>query len=178
MLPDVSLVASTVADQPTLANLMQLYAYEFSDLLDLDVAENGLFPQRDLGGFFSDPLRRVFFIRKSGKLAGFAIIDHRSRLSDEQGVLDMAEFFVLRRYRGQGVGARAAGLAFDTFRGKWEVRQVPKNTAATAFWRKVIGRYTGGRFVESILDDDDKRWRGTVQTFHNTELSLGTAQNC
>ncbi len=167
MLLDVTLLAATAADQPTLGNLMQLYSYEFSDLLDLDVTDSGLFAQRDLGRFFQEPLYRVFFIRAGGKLAGFVIIYHRSRLSDEPGVLDMAEFFVLRRYRRQGVGARAAVQAFTTFRGKWEVRQVPKNTAATAFWRKVIGRYTGGRFEESVLDDT--RWRGPVQTFRNTE---------
>lgn len=164
---EVSLVPGTAADQRTLANLMQLYTYEFSDLLDLDVAEDGLFAQRDVSGFFREPVRRVLFLRAGGKLAGFVIVDHRSRLSDEQGVVDMAEFFVLRRYRGQGIGARAAVLAFAAFRGKWEVRQVASNSAATAFWRKVIGRYTGGQYTERFLDD--ARWRGPVQFFHNTE---------
>jgi hypothetical protein len=40
------------------------------------------------------------------------------------------------------------------------------NAAAQAFWRKVIGDYTAGRFVELILDDH--RWRGPIQTFDNS----------
>ncbi len=78
----------------------------------------------------------------------------------------MAEFFVLRRYRQMGVGQRAAHLLFDRFRGSWEVREVPKNSAATAFWRKAIGRYTGERYREVYWDD--ARWRGPVQCFDNS----------
>lgn len=163
MPPEVCLEPGTAAELPRLANLMQLYTYEFSNLLDLDVGEDGRFAERDLAEFFRAPARRVFFIRAGGKLAGFAIVDHRSRLSGEEGVADMAEFFVLRRYRRQGIGERAAVLAFAGAPGKWEVRQLASNHAATAFWRKVIGRYTGDRYTERVLDD--ARWRGPVQFF-------------
>jgi hypothetical protein len=37
------------------------------------------------------------------------------------------------------------------------------NVAATAFWRKAIGTYTGGRFTEDVIDD--ARWCGPVQQF-------------
>lgn len=57
----------------------------------------------------------------------------------------------------------AATRLFDAFRGPWEVRQLFRNTAATAFWRAVIGAYTGGGFGEVVVDDE--RWRGPVQAF-------------
>jgi hypothetical protein len=44
------------------------------------------------------------------------------------------------------------------------VRQKKQNQAATAFWRRVIGRYA--RFDEELLDDE--RWRGPVQRFDTT----------
>lgn len=86
-----------------------------------------------------------------------------SRLTGDDGVRDMAEFFVARTARGRGVGARAARSLFERFGGHWEVRQTASNSAALAFWRNVIGRYTGGHFEESI--HDGPRWRGPVQTF-------------
>ena len=43
------------------------------------------------------------------------------------------------------------------------MRQKAENQAATAFWRTVIGRYSGGRFEDVVWDD--ARWRGPVQRF-------------
>lgn len=51
---------------------------------------------------------------------------------------DMGEFFVLRRYRRLGLGRVAAGAVLGRFPGRWEVRQVRTNPAATAFWRTAI----------------------------------------
>jgi len=65
----------------------------------------------------------------------------------------MSEFFVLRQYQRQAVGQAAACEAFDQFRGLWEVRQLLQNTSAVAFWRKVIGAYTRGRFSEVQKED-------------------------
>jgi predicted acetyltransferase len=76
--------------------------------------------------------------------------------------MDVDEFFVLRKYRRQGIASKCATRAFDLFPRRWEVRQVVKNVAAIAFWRKTIASYTHGRFVEIMIDDE--RWRGPVQT--------------
>ena len=64
-------------------------------------------------------------------LAGFALV-----FTGEPH--DIAEFFVMRKYRGRGVGAQAAASLFDQFPGRWTVRQQLTNPAATAFWRKAI----------------------------------------
>ena len=45
------------------------------------------------------------------------------------------------------------------------MRQKDENARAIAFWRRVIDRYTGGRFEEDAIDDE--RWRGPVQRFDN-----------
>lgn len=162
---EVTLATTTPDDLSPLQNLMQLYTYEFSEMLALDVGPDGLFPRRDLSSWWADPLRAARFIRVGAELAGFALVERRSRLSDDLDVVDMGEFFVLRRHRRRGVGARAAALAFDAFRGRWEVRQLARNAAATAFWRAAIGRYTGGDYREARVDDD--RWRGVVHSFDN-----------
>jgi predicted acetyltransferase len=150
-------------DAPRLAALFQLYAYDFSEWLDLDVGDDGRFPLPPLEPYWDDVLCHAFLLRVDDALAGFALVQERSRLTGETGVRDMAEFFVLRRYRRRGVGERAAVSLFERFPGAWEVRQKRENVAAIAFWRHTIAHCTGGRFHEETLDDS--RWRGVVQRF-------------
>jgi predicted acetyltransferase len=144
----VTVVEASAEDRPLLTNLLQLYLYDFTDVMPWDVEATGRFGERALDGCWTDPRRHPFLFRVGGYPAGFAIVDRGSRLTGDAGVWDMGEFFVLRRYRRRGVGEGAARALFGRFPGPWEVRQLAANAGATAFWRSVIGRYTGGRFEE------------------------------
>ena len=159
----VRLVEITPQDRDCLCALMQLYAYDFSEFLDLDVASDGSFPVPSIDPYFTDFRRHGFLLHSQDRLVGFALVSEGSRLTSDEQVHDMAEFFVMRRYRKRGVGRGAASLLFDRFQGRWEVRQRVGNHAATRFWRRTIGDYTGGHFEELSLDDE--RWRGQVQCF-------------
>ena len=160
---NVTIIPTTRADARTLGNLVQLYCHDFSELIDVEMGEDGLFVAPALDVYWTEDWRHAFFVRVDSKLAGFALVHERSRLTAKAGVFDMAEFFVLRGYRRRGVGARAAFAAFDRFRGDWEVRQRSANTSATAFWRRAIGAYTRGSFEEEIWNDGT--WQGPVQSF-------------
>jgi predicted acetyltransferase len=150
-------------DHPRLRALFELYAYDFSAMLGFDVEDDGRFAVPPLEAYWAEPARHPFLIRVDDKLAGFALVHQRSRLTGDDGVYDMAELFVMRKYRRRGVGERAATWLFERFRGRWEVRERAENPAATAFWRRVIGGHTGQRFDEVLWDDE--RWRGPVQRF-------------
>jgi len=164
---NVTLEPISTADEPVLHRLMQFYVYDFSELTGHDVADDGTFFSGELEATLRpEHSRHAFLLRVAGRLAGFVILDERSRVTGDPSVMDVAEFFVMRKYRRKGVGAAAAVQAFDSFPRKWEVRQTANNTAATSFWRKVIARYTGGRFDEVVLDDE--RWRGPMQSFDAT----------
>jgi predicted acetyltransferase len=161
---NVELVPTNPNDEPALSRLMQLYAYDFSEFAGLDVGDDALFHVGDaLSRCWSEPRRHTFWCRVDGHLAGFVLLDERSRLTGDPEVMDVAEFFVMRKYRRKGVGSMCAAHAFDLFPRRWEVRQQANNAAATAFWRKAIHRYTGGRFQETLFDDE--RWHGPVQSF-------------
>jgi predicted acetyltransferase len=154
---------STV-DEPVLSRLMQLYAYDFSEFMGYDIGDDGTF----FGGegratYRPEPWRHAFLLRVERRLAGFVLLDEKSRITGDPDVMDVAEFFVLRKYRRAGVGTSAAIRAFDLFPRKWEVRQTASNVVATAFWRKTIAAYTHGRFEEVVWNDE--RWRGPVQSF-------------
>ncbi len=154
---------ASAADESVLRHLVQLYAYDFAEIMGWDIPDGGRFPDAIVDGCFDGGRRHAFLLRVGGRLAGFAIVDTRSRLSGEDGIRDMAEFFVARTARRRGVGSSAARALFDRFGGRWEVRQTPANLPATAFWRSVIGDYTGGAFSEDF--HRSAAWEGPVQSF-------------
>jgi predicted acetyltransferase len=166
---NVQVTAATPEDKERLAALLELYVYDLSDILGIDVGADGRFRVPPLDAYWTDPRRHAFLVRVDDRLAGVALVHQRSRLSGDEGVSDMAEFFVLRKFRRHGVGERVATWLFDRFRGPWEVREKAENHAGTAFWRRAIGRYTNGRFQEMTLDDE--RWRGPVQCFDSSAVT-------
>ena len=132
-MPDgaTSVVAATLDDRRVLENLLELYLHDFSELTDADVDEQGRFSYRFLDNYWTDADRHPFLIRSGGRLAGFALV--RSGAPH-----DMAEFFVMRKYRRRGVGRAAARIVFAAFPGEWQVREMAANSGATAFWRDAI----------------------------------------
>ena len=159
----ISLRRATKDERAPLENLIQLYSYDWSELRPSDVAENGRFDDYPLDAYWQEEWRHPFLLRVDSKLAGFALISTRSHLTGASGVSDVAELFVMRRYRRRGVGRAAASAAFDQFKGSWEVRQRDENVEATAFWRRVIAEYTGGKYQE--VHWNDATWTGPVQSF-------------
>jgi predicted acetyltransferase len=167
---DFEITPAAAEERARLLALFELYVYDLSEVLPLDVGDDGRFRPLPLDAYWSDPRCHPFLLRAGGKLAGFALVQERSRLTGDESVRDMAEFFVVRRYRKQGIGERAAAWLFDRFPGSWEVRQKRENQAATAFWRRAIWRYTGGRFEEVVLDSAG--WRGPVQRFDSRAVTI------
>jgi predicted acetyltransferase len=159
----VSFQVASSNERVLLENLAQLYCYDFSEVLEMHVGEDGRFADVDLAPYWVDEWRHPFLLRVDEKIAGFALISERSKITDQSGVFDMTEFFVLRRFRRHGVGRAAAFAAFDRFRGPWEVRQREENPDATAFWRRTIDAYTRGDYAESRWARPE--WSEIVQTF-------------
>ena len=127
----VELVPASLNDKAVFRRLLQLYHYDFSEFDGSDVNSHGEYLHRYLDEYWTDPDRRAFLFRIGGAWAGLALV-----FTGEPR--DMAEFFVLRKYRGHGVGAQAAASLFERYPGRWTVRQQITNPAATAFWRKAI----------------------------------------
>ena len=150
-------------DWAAISRMLELYQHDLSNLWDQDLNERGEYGY-DVTRYADDPCCLAFVFRVAGRYAGFALVDPSVRLPQDEWWL--AQFFVIRKYRLQGVGRLAAHAVFDRVRGRWEVGQMAGNHAAQAFWRGVIAGYTQGRFVEHGLDD--RRWVGLLQCFDNT----------
>ena len=159
---EITLVQAGPEDRPTLDRLLQLNEYDYSEWAGVDVDSSGLFPSEDTSAMWR-PGYHVYFIKVDGNLAGFALLTQGAAYVGEGETNKFDVFFVMRKYRRQGVGEHVACMLFDRFPGRWEIDQLRDNLPAQAFWRRVIGRYTDGDFREIVLDDD--RWRGPVQLF-------------
>jgi predicted acetyltransferase len=162
----VQIKEASIEQKPVLERLYQLYLYDFSEFEGSDVNQDGLFEYKYLGLYWTEPGRFPFLIYIEDNIAGFVLVKSHTCLQKKRESKEIGEFFVMRKYRRQGIGKMVAFYIFDKFSGKWEVRQMNTNIAAQRFWRSVIGEYTEGNFTETILNNE--LWHGPVQTFDNS----------
>jgi predicted acetyltransferase len=138
------------ADYPVVQNLSSYYVYDMSEYLGWTCPETGRFGRCD--EFFKDwraSWNHPFVIRAEGELAGFAGVALDQLHQDHC----IQEFFILRKFRRQGVGTAAAHQLFNHFPGKWRVGYLVRNTAAAAFWQAAVQAYACGEDVECTEDD-------------------------
>src|SRR5215470_1806107 len=89
---------------PVLRRLMQLYLYDLGTIDGWNIGTDGYFgnPEK-IERFWTERGRRSFFIRADGALAGFVLIRDEASYAG-QGTHEISEFFVLRKFRRQGIG--------------------------------------------------------------------------
>ena len=133
----LSLDPVSVDEKEILRNLLEKYLYEFSQYDLGDVNALGLYGYNYLDNYWTEDNRWAFFIRVDGRLAGFAMVNDYMELRHD-GEYNMAEFFILHKYRRSGVGRWAAHQLFTRFPGKWELKYHPFNEISAAFWHQVI----------------------------------------
>ncbi len=156
--PRIELVPAAPEQEPVIANLLELYSHDFSELYSLEVGSDGRFGYKRLSLCWSDPGRHPFMIEVDGGLVGFALVKRGSGVSKGKTVRDVAEYFVVRAYRGRGIGIKAARQVWGTFPGPWEVRVMQSNRAATIFWRRAIAAFTGQAPHSARIGKDGESW--------------------
>lgn len=159
----VSLSSATPADAIVLANLLELYIHDLSDVfthLELELGPDGRFGYPKLPLYFSELDRRfAYLIRRGPHIAGFALVTRGSPVVEDPDVHDIAEFFVMRRHRRFGVGQQAAALLWRQFPGKWTVRVSEGNAAALVFWSRAVTEFTRGATSEFARAGNPHAWR-------------------
>lgn len=131
-------------------NLMQFYFYDFSEYLKVDTEIDGLFaPYPNLEDYWkNDKDKFPYIVEKGANYVGFVLV--KRILSEERNYFSIGEFFILRKYRREGIGKAIAIDIFNLHRGEWEVFQKESNKPAQLFWNKTIDEYTKGRFKERL----------------------------
>jgi predicted acetyltransferase len=154
----IAVIRSTIEEMPIVANLLELYAHDFSEFHRVEPGPDGRFGYPDLALYWSEPARYPFLIKVGGKLAGFVLVRRISQASGNDAVWDMTEFFVLRAYRRRGVGREAAHCVWRQFPGRWQVRVMRANQTAHTFWQRAIAGFTGEAMSSTSIENAGVLW--------------------
>jgi len=146
----VSLIPASLKDHPTIQNMGRFYVYDMSEYVGdeagWEMPEDGLYECIDFKKYWQTDNAFPFLIRYENELAGFVIIDKKG--SDPSIDFNVAQFFILRKFKNKGLGRYVAFQCFDKFRGRWEVMVKPGSTGAYSFWKSIIKKYTENNFIE------------------------------
>ena len=162
----LAIVRAACGDGAVLQNLFQLYTHDFSEFwagsARGELGADGRFTDYPLEPFFGRPNWSAWLLTAGEAPAGFALINDAAH-SGLPARRSMAEFFVVRKHRGQGAGRAAAQTLIAAEPGSWEIAVARANTGALAFWRKVAAACAAGP-VEA-LDIASPDWNGPVLRF-------------
>lgn len=137
------------AKKDILWRYVQFYLYEHATFAGKKPV-NGVFEYPWFDAYWLEPAQRwPFWARMDDDIAALALV----RLNAEDGWYELAEFFVVNRYRGQGLADRFAKDVITRFEGPWKLNQAIRNEHATAFWRHVLGEI--GDYEETALSRGD-----------------------
>lgn len=142
-----------------LENLLELYAHDLSEYFDVPLQPSGRFGYPPLPLYWREEGRFPFIVKADQQIAGFILVSRGSRISHAPQVWDVAEFFIMRGYRKQGIGATAAAEVFRRFPGRWEVRVLENNVPALAFWKSAIRSFAMDCGEAPYIDSQHKAWR-------------------
>lgn len=146
----VSVVEAVASDKAVIANLIQLYLYDMTEDLPFPVGRDRRFEYDYFERFWQHP----YLIFSKSALAGFAFVVNGSPISDAPDRYFMAEFFVLKAYRGTGVGSEAFRQILELHRGPWQLGVVEKNGGASAFWSKVVASHSPSSYPHHFDGED------------------------
>jgi predicted acetyltransferase len=136
----------------TVERLLQLYLYDFSEIEGLRIDDTGHYRNVSPWTHWKSPHHHAFVVRVDGELAGLVLVKPATDDWSDEPTRIVDEFFIMRKFRRRGVGREVTRRLFDRLPGRWSLNQTQHNYTAQAFWRTVLGEYTGGHFEEVVID--------------------------
>lgn len=169
------------SERRSIERLLQFYIYDFSEMephgsSDMEFGGQGNYsPLPDIDSYWRVEGFRPLLIRVTERLAGFVLINTRSRRGGRVEH-NMAEFFVARKHRRRGVATEALCQVLARYPGHWEIAVAERNVAAKAFWPRAIGAAPNvSQLVR--LEGDGAHWRGPIWSFQAADRNLQSGSN-
>ena len=150
--------AGHIRAKTDLANLLELYIYDFTEFFDFDIGQNGLYGYTYLSLYWTDSNRYPYLIYAEGKLAGFALIQKGSPISGDKDIWDVAEFFIMKKYRRRNIGSQVALDLWKRFKGPWQIRVLPENKRAYLFWSNTVNQFTWKEIIPIEVESNNTSW--------------------
>ena len=144
---NIQLLRASNLDFNLIKNLVPYYVYDISEYMGWDCDAEGRWDGCDeLPEYWEKPDHHPYVIRADNRVAGFVLI---RPVVGEPDTNEISDFFVARKFKGNGVGRASAILALDKYPGKWLVRVLNGNRGAKVFWTKVLNDYTEGAVIQA-----------------------------
>lgn len=152
---EYKLVKASEKDKFLLHNMMQLYYHELSKYEDesaiFELNDKGIYPIRYFDLYWSENTRFPYLLKANGKNIGLVLVRER-----EDSYIEIAEFFILNKYKGQGAGRFMANAIFELHKGNWEIRTLIKNIPAQNFWRKIMKEKMLNNYEEKYIRNNTR----------------------
>lgn len=145
-------------DSKIIENLFQYYIYDMSEYAGFSPNPDGTYSVPDsvtgLSNYWKLPNHFPYYIYANGELAGFSLIRN---YPGREKFFDIGQFYVLRKFKGQGVGKKAFELSVKKHPGEWITRVLPNNTGAFKFWTKAINSIseTSSQIVRELYNNKE-----------------------
>jgi len=147
-----------VTERLIVRNLMELYQHDFSELDGTDLDEHGQYGYDDLDCFWINSGWSAYIIKVDDRWVGFVLTNDEVQTPGNTRAI--VEFFVVRKYRGRGVGREAAQLIMSRQPAKWEIRVIESNTAAQQFWGSLMNAVWPAKHQIAFVDNE--QWHGPI----------------
>ena len=154
----LELVKATIEQKAIVSNLLELYAYDFTEYCDFDIGADGFYGYADLPKYWTDPDKYPFIIYIDGKIAGLVLVQRGSPIDYKSDVWDIAEFFIMKKYKRHGIGIAVAIKIWEQYKGPWEVRVLEANHVACSFWSKTISKFAGTDVNKKNIIISNENW--------------------
>ncbi|MDA0119177.1 GNAT family N-acetyltransferase [Vibrio sp. T11.5] len=169
---EVQLVKIKPEERYVLENLFCYYVYDMSEYMKWNPTKDGHFDGYDVSKF--DPYwerddHTPYFIKVNNEMAGFVLV---RRYPSDPKRYDIEQFFVLRKFKGQGVGRGVLAQVVKAYPGKWQIRILQENSGALSFWKSAVSRIVGENYTLSKANDVD-----LVMLFIQFETPSGQAMH-
>lgn len=103
--------------------------------------------------FFERKGLTPYFILADGVMIGFILIQSGPYTNPDHADYVLNSFFILRRYRGKGIGTAAASSFLALYPGRYCCAQLKRNEPAVRFWKRV---YAHNRFDVFELEREEE----------------------
>ena len=154
----IKLKKASIEQQPILANLLELYAYDFTEFHDFDIGDDGFYGYEYLPLYWTEEHRYPYLVTVNDKIAGFVLLQQGCPFSNNPAIWDIAEFFIMRKYQRKGIGTKVALKLFSQNQGEWQVRVLAENKNGNAFWHATIKKFTHKKPVKSTQVIKNEKW--------------------
>lgn len=151
---EVQLKQIEVESRHILENMFPYYVYDMSEFMGWSPNAEGVytFNSDSLDNYWSHADHIPYFIYADQELAGFVLV---RKYPTNQNVFDIEQFFVLRKFKGQGVGKSAFKDVVTRHSGQWQIRVLKENESGLGFWLSAIKNISGVNFNLGLDIDID-----------------------